>query len=493
MNSVARQPRLRGEGGLRRRARGDREDCPGAGRARGQDRVPVLAGAALLRAGSFKTRTYAGKTYLSFLWQDQVAEELETAHADLVRATKARFATVAGALRTRYYDVLHRLFVLVSELDAAASSAAVATAYSYTAPSILGGTTDGGPQLVAHGLRHPIIERTDNATEYVPNDAEFRSDGLGYLVHGVNAAGKSSLYEVGRAGRHVAQADVRRGEALRVPPVRAPLHAHLEGRRHPQRAVLVPGRDARDRRHHPPRRPGRSSSATSSAAAPRRPRPSPSSARACRRSRRRGRTHARDPPARASNSPDAASNAKVRSVPQRGVRHRRHDHLHAAPHAGLRPGHLRRGGVPRLRAPEGVHAPARSYRSHLKTQGRSRFKVSSYNAAVMYGTPSCVDGCRKPAEDIHHLCHQATANATGHLADGRSKNARSNLIPLCKEHHKVVHRPDAPEVAARWRTSNSADHRDPRRRAHQSMTRENDDKKERRLGAAFPFIFWCKL
>ena len=98
---------------------------------------------------------------------------------------------------------------------------------------------------------------------------------------------------------------------------------------------------------------------------------------------------------------------------------------------------------------------ARRYRQLLTPggrSGRSMLHASAYNQAVFCGgsSPCSVPGCTELAVETHHLVHQATANAAGGLGDGRTVNARSNLMPLCRKHHACMHAPGAPSIAAEW-------------------------------------------
>jgi len=62
-------------------------------------------------------------------------------------------------------------------------------------------------------------------------------------------------------------------------------------------------------------------------------------------------------------------------------------------------------------------------------------KTSKYNKNVFAST--CVI-CGKPCDDVHHIKEQARANKDGFI-DHINQNHKYNLIPLCKEHHKMVH------------------------------------------------------
>ena len=62
-------------------------------------------------------------------------------------------------------------------------------------------------------------------------------------------------------------------------------------------------------------------------------------------------------------------------------------------------------------------------------------RKSRYNSNVI------VDKCKicdKDAEETHHISYQENANEEGYIASFH-KNAKHNLVPLCKECHRKEH------------------------------------------------------
>ena len=80
-----------------------------------------------------------------------------------------------------------------------------------------------------------------------------------------------------------------------------------------------------------------------------------------------------------------------------------------------------------------------------ETLGHSQNMVnprrSRYNAGVY--VDRCVM-CGKPAEEVHHLREQATADALGFVGD-HHKNAAFNLVAICRECHDAEHKGAAVE------------------------------------------------
>jgi DNA mismatch repair protein MutS len=62
-------------------------------------------------------------------------------------------------------------------------------------------------------------------------------------------------------------------------------------------------------------------------------------------------------------------------------------------------------------------------------------KKSGYNKDLLVS--SCAI-CNKAVEEVHHIQEQQNANSSGFIGH-INKNHKYNLIPLCKEHHKLVH------------------------------------------------------
>ena len=62
-------------------------------------------------------------------------------------------------------------------------------------------------------------------------------------------------------------------------------------------------------------------------------------------------------------------------------------------------------------------------------------KSSKYNKNLIIAT--CVI-CARPVDDVHHIQEQKKADERGFIGHV-NQNHKYNLIPLCKEHHKMVH------------------------------------------------------
>ena len=89
-----------------------------------------------------------------------------------------------------YEDKFSEIIKALGEIDIYSTNARNAIEYKYTRPIILEGKTSS---IKIKNLRHPIIERLNNSTEYVSNDVSIGIDKKGMLLYGINASGKSSL------------------------------------------------------------------------------------------------------------------------------------------------------------------------------------------------------------------------------------------------------------------------------------------------------------
>lgn len=70
-----------------------------------------------------------------------------------------------------------------------------------------------------------------------------------------------------------------------------------------------------------------------------------------------------------------------------------------------------------------------------KIERLTQRKTSKYNKDVFAST--CII-CGKPCDDIHHIKEQAKADEEGFIGH-MNANHKYNLVPLCKNHHKLVH------------------------------------------------------
>jgi DNA mismatch repair protein MutS len=89
---------------------------------------------------------------------------------------------------------LEQAAAILGDMDVQLTNARNALDFCYTRPNVSINTNHSKSFLDAKQMRHPIIERLQTQTPYVPNDVTLGTHNTdGWLLYGINAAGKSSL------------------------------------------------------------------------------------------------------------------------------------------------------------------------------------------------------------------------------------------------------------------------------------------------------------
>lgn len=123
---------------------------------------------------------------------DEQTMKLHDRKEKMTKLMKNLFSENMMELYSENMVMLHQISKFVSELDFLVSGAQVADQYYYCRPKLLDYKES---YLDAKQLRHPIIERLCEGTEYIPNDVEIgaRDNKNGVLLYSQNFGGKSSL------------------------------------------------------------------------------------------------------------------------------------------------------------------------------------------------------------------------------------------------------------------------------------------------------------
>lgn len=121
-------------------------------------------------------------------WIAQTSERIKILEVKLNDTMSREYRSFLQTFAGGFLRYISYLVDKVSYLDFVATNAKNAAEYRYIKPDIDSNTM---AFMNAKGLRHPIIERIRQDTEYVTNDIFLNKDGL--LLFGVNASGKSSL------------------------------------------------------------------------------------------------------------------------------------------------------------------------------------------------------------------------------------------------------------------------------------------------------------
>jgi DNA mismatch repair protein MutS len=392
------------------------------------------------RWSDVKIEKLSGKQYLHFNWQSTVINFLIDSQKNLKKLCDEQFTEIKKYLFENYSEIMNHLTNFIGNLDVAVSSKILAEKYKYSRP-IIHEPKDGKTLLKIKDLRHAIIERLDNQTRFISNDIEF-NEKLGYLVFGVNASGKSSLMKsvglaviMAQAGMYVPASEMELTPYSQIftritkeddlYSSRSSFQCELEElgniiKRADARSLVIGDELA-------------SGTETASAIG---------IVGACISKLVEKKCHF----VLASHLHELAGIPKLKECDQirwsqmqtrildgsvifcrkliDGIGSDEYGIEIAASH-GL---------------PADLIHEARQIRLNFKKY--KKLKTSKYNKSVNYGNICQIDGCSNPVDDIHHIIAQSEADADGYLADGRHKNAKSNLIEICKECHKKITKND---------------------------------------------------
>ena len=105
--------------------------------------------------------------------------------------TKQYFEKILHNIYTLYFESIDNISDFIAEIDLYLNNSNIAIEYNYSKPII---DYKEESYIKIKEIRHPIIERLQLDTEYIPNDIDMGFDNKnGILLFGVNAVGKSSL------------------------------------------------------------------------------------------------------------------------------------------------------------------------------------------------------------------------------------------------------------------------------------------------------------
>jgi DNA mismatch repair protein MutS len=132
-----------------------------------------------------------GNTKISFPELNKKSDKLVELKYEIMNLTESEYVKQLGIYQEKYGYALRRIISLVSTVDYLKSSAEVSVLYNYCRPTIENGDKSF---IDAKDLRHPIIERINTSSEYIPHSLSLGKNGLdGMLIFGINSAGKSVL------------------------------------------------------------------------------------------------------------------------------------------------------------------------------------------------------------------------------------------------------------------------------------------------------------
>jgi len=105
------------------------------------------------------------------------------------KRVKAVYMEYINTFCKTYNSIFVELRDFVERIDIAQSNNKCKKLYKYCLPEVVSGESF----FRARGLRHPIIERVNDKTEYIPNDVRLDNEKNGMILYALNSCGKSSL------------------------------------------------------------------------------------------------------------------------------------------------------------------------------------------------------------------------------------------------------------------------------------------------------------
>ena len=172
-----------------------------------------------LNAGeiTFKKQA-ANKTIVSCPQIVKLCQKYQRGIFQIGKKCQSLFKEYTAQFERDYSGVMNIIARFIGTLDTYKSAAKTAIMYGYNKPKVSSDKSGISSYIKATKIRHPIIERLDRGTMYVPNDISIGNKEdipqTGMLLYGTNASGKSSLMKavglniiMAQAGFYVAAED----------------------------------------------------------------------------------------------------------------------------------------------------------------------------------------------------------------------------------------------------------------------------------------------
>jgi DNA mismatch repair protein MutS len=129
-----------------------------------------------------------GPTKLTFLEMNNVAKKQIILQLQLKTTCKDAYLEIINNYYIKYNTLFANMTDFIKNIDFIKSGAKLAKLYGYCKPII--SESDHG-FISTKELRHPIVERIQLDTEYIPNDIELNKTGM--ILYGLNSSGKTVL------------------------------------------------------------------------------------------------------------------------------------------------------------------------------------------------------------------------------------------------------------------------------------------------------------
>jgi len=181
------------------------------------DSSHVIVDDELLLFKNFKVKIQTNNVKITNDLTQKITDQYAGNLSKIIELNKQVFKEKIGDFDKKYSKMIEDLVEFIAEIDVTVSNIKVSKKYNFVCPKIVK-TKNNENFLEIIGLRHPIIEQTVDIIEYVPNDVVLGdltliSDDMknncivensrplnilenhvnGILLYGINSAGKSSL------------------------------------------------------------------------------------------------------------------------------------------------------------------------------------------------------------------------------------------------------------------------------------------------------------
>ncbi len=181
------------------------------------DASHVIVDDELLLFKNFKVKIQTNNVKITNDLTQSITDQYAGNLSKIIEINKQVFKEKIGDFEKKYSKMIEDLVEFIAEIDVTVSNIKVSKKYNFVCPKIVK-TKNNENFLELVGLRHPIIEQTVDIIEYVPNDVvlgdltlisdEMKNNCIvensrplnilenhvnGILLYGINSAGKSSL------------------------------------------------------------------------------------------------------------------------------------------------------------------------------------------------------------------------------------------------------------------------------------------------------------
>ncbi len=171
----------------------------------------------LLLFKDFKIKIQTNSVKITCSLTEEISDKYVHNLRKIIELNKLVFKEKLGEFEKKFADLLQELVQFIAEIDLTVSNIKTAKKYNYVCPKIVR-TQDDENFLEVIDLRHPIIEANEEQGVYVPNDVilgelhlasdEYKNNVIiensnpinirnnkmhGILLYGINSSGKSSL------------------------------------------------------------------------------------------------------------------------------------------------------------------------------------------------------------------------------------------------------------------------------------------------------------